>query len=82
VITRVPEALSAKIGKGTPATIQIDALPGQKLLGKVARLFPAIDQSTRTQQIDIDIPNEGRLLPGMTCTVTITPDQKRIGVEF
>ncbi|MCD8073194.1 MAG: efflux RND transporter periplasmic adaptor subunit [Alistipes sp.] len=49
-----------------PTEIRVDMYPGQVFEGKVSLIYPAIDASTRTFNVEITIPNKDRLLrPGM-----------------
>jgi RND family efflux transporter MFP subunit len=63
-----------KIGK--KASISVDAFPAKEFSGTVARMSEAIDLSTRTMAVEVDIPNTGRLLkPGMYATVVVYVDE-------
>ena len=67
----VPEALAGYVRDGDPAQIHIEAT-GQNLTGKVVRTTSALDLSTRTLQVEIDLKNSGKeLLPGMYADVTL-----------
>ncbi|MGH9590645.1 MAG: efflux RND transporter periplasmic adaptor subunit [Terracidiphilus sp.] len=67
----VPEALAGYVHIGDPAQIRVEAT-GQKLTGKVMRTTGALDLSTRTLQVEIDIENPGdKLLPGMYAAVNL-----------
>jgi RND family efflux transporter MFP subunit len=68
---RVPEALAGYVREGDAAQIHIEAT-GQNLTGKVVRTTSALDSSTRTLQVEIDLKNSGKqLLPGMYADVTL-----------
>ncbi len=65
VKTYVPERESAWVDVGDPATVAFDALPGRISVGQVARAAEALDPSTRTMLVEIDLPNaDGRIRPG------------------
>ena len=65
----------AKIGK--KASITVDAFPGKEFYGSVARISEAVDLSTRTMAVEVDIPNSERLLkPGMFASVTIIVNER------
>lgn len=67
----VPEALAGYVHIGDPAQIRVEAT-GEKLTGKVARTTGALDLSTRTLQVEIDLKNAGdKLLPGMYADVNL-----------
>lgn len=72
VVVAVPDRDAARLKIGTPATVQLDALPGQTFKGKVARTAGVLDPARRTLRVEIDLPNgDGKLLPGMYGTVTL-----------
>lgn len=67
----VPESLAGFVRVGTTASIHVQAL-GETLTGKISRSTGALDPSTRTMQVEIDVPNsEGKLSPGMYADVTM-----------
>jgi RND family efflux transporter MFP subunit len=65
VYVAVPEAYSAAIKDGGKATLTLDEYPGKSFEGTIARNSNAIDQSTRTLNVEVDVDNpRGELLPG------------------
>lgn len=67
----VPESLAGFVRVGTTASIHVQAL-GETLTGKISRSTGALDPSTRTMQVEIDVPNaDGKLSPGMYADVTM-----------
>jgi RND family efflux transporter MFP subunit len=65
----------AKIGK--KASLTVDAFPDKEFYGSVARISEAVDLSTRTMAVEVDIPNTERLLkPGMFASVTIIVNER------
>jgi membrane fusion protein (multidrug efflux system) len=65
----------AKIG--TEVIVSVDAYPDKEFTGKLVRLAEAVDLSTRTMAVEVDIPNPDHLLkPGMFGTVSIIIDRK------
>ena len=65
----IPESLVAHIKDGDTATIRVDALH-RTIQGKVTRATGALDESTRTEQVEIDVKNpDGSIQPGMFGTV-------------
>lgn len=67
----VPEALAEYVRVGDPAQIRVEAT-GQDLNGKIVRTTGALDLTTRTLQVEIDLKNpENKLLPGMYADVTL-----------
>ena len=62
---------------GTPATVEVDAFPGETFTGKVSRVAPVFDPATRTAEMEIEVPNPGfRLKPGMYARVNLTVDTR------
>jgi RND family efflux transporter MFP subunit len=67
----VPESIAPYVHDGDTATIRVDAL-NRTLTGKVARSTDALDPSTRSMQVEVDVPNaDGSLTPGMYAQVTL-----------
>jgi RND family efflux transporter MFP subunit len=67
----VPESLAAFVKVGDSATIRVGAT-GRTFTGKVSRNTGALDSSTRSMQVEIDVPNgDGKLNPGMYADVTL-----------
>jgi HlyD family secretion protein len=72
VVVDVPERDVRHLQTGARAVVEVDALPGQRLEGKVTRTAGALDPKKRALRAEIDLPNrDGKLLPGMFGTVTI-----------
>lgn len=67
----VPESLAASVHAGEPADIAVQAT-GEHFTGKVTRFTDALDRSTRSMQVEIDVPNDKlRLSPGMYADVVL-----------
>jgi len=65
VYVSVPEAYAAAIQDGGKATLTFDEYLGRSFEGRIARNSSAIDPSTRTLNVEVDIDNpKGELLPG------------------
>ena len=65
IFVSVPEAYSEQIVTGMHVTVQLTELPNQIFNGQVARNNHAIDPSTRTLLVEVDVLNPGgKLLPG------------------
>ncbi|MCW5964809.1 MAG: efflux RND transporter periplasmic adaptor subunit [Bryobacterales bacterium] len=60
--TSVSESDIGKMRVGTTATVKVDAMPNEAFLGRVARISPVLDPSTRTANVEIEIPNPGMAL--------------------
>ena len=78
LVANIVEKDLKQIAAGDDATVEVDAFPGEDFLGRIARVAPVLDPSTRTAAIEIEIPNPGfRLKPGMYARVGITTTQKK-----
>ena len=59
---------------GQAVEIAAQSMPGQTFSGKVTYIYPFFDTQTRTQKVQIEVPNPtGRLRPGMYVTLQIKP---------
>jgi RND family efflux transporter MFP subunit len=81
----VPESLAAKVKIGDVADVHVQAT-GEHFTGKVSRFTGALDPSTRTMQVEIDVPNSNyHLQPGMYADVRLDansrPDALTVPVE-
>jgi RND family efflux transporter MFP subunit len=67
----VPESLASNVRDGEPAEIRVKAT-GKHLSGKVIRSTDSLDRSTRTMQVEVDVPNgDYKLTPGMYADVSL-----------
>lgn len=67
----VPESLADGVHIGTLADIRVQAT-GDHFTGKVARFTNSFDRSTRTMQVEVDVPNtDYKLSPGMYADVVL-----------
>ncbi|MBS1815668.1 MAG: efflux RND transporter periplasmic adaptor subunit [Acidobacteria bacterium] len=67
----VPEALASFVRVGDAAQIRVQSL-GLTFSGKISRKTYALDPATRTEQVEIDVPNpDNKLAPGMYADVTL-----------
>ena len=65
----VPESLAASVHIGQPANVTVQAT-GEHFTGRVTRFTDSLDRTTRTMQVEIDVPNEKyKLQPGMYADV-------------
>ena len=66
----LPEAYTAVVKQGVDVPFTVAAYPGETFSGRVARIAQAVDLSTRTMSIEMDVRNsDGRLAPGTFCQV-------------
>jgi RND family efflux transporter MFP subunit len=67
----VPESLAANVHNGEPADIRVKATD-EHISGKVIRSTDSLDRSTRTMQVEVDVPNaDYKLTPGMYADVSL-----------
>jgi len=61
----VPEVYASSVRTGDKVDVTLDAFPGQKFRGTLVRNANAIDSTSRTLNVEVDVDNSaGRLLPG------------------
>lgn len=74
----IPEKYLAKISLGQLAKISVDAYPGEEFSGKVTKISPVVDMSTRSSPIEITVENPGhRLKSGMFAKVSLIVREKK-----
>jgi RND family efflux transporter MFP subunit len=65
VYVNVPQVDSPNCTPGTPADLSLMQYPGRRFHGKVVRTSRAIDPTSRTLLVEVDVPNpDGALVPG------------------
>jgi RND family efflux transporter MFP subunit len=70
VYVNVPQIYSQAAVPGTTATLTFSEFPGQTFTGKLVRTARAIDPSSRTLLVEIDLENrDGKLMPGAYAVV-------------
>lgn len=61
----IPERYLAQVAVGQPIEVQLDAYPGERFEGRVARVYPTIDPESRSFLVEAHLPNaDQRLRPG------------------
>ncbi len=77
MVANVVEKDVKRLNVGMAAQVEVDAFPGEKFVGRVARIAPVFDPQTRTAEMEIEIPNGGyRLKPGMYSRVDLTTESR------
>jgi RND family efflux transporter MFP subunit len=72
----VPESLASKVRIGDSADVHVQAT-GEHFTGKVTRFTDSLDTSTRTMQVEIDVPNPNyHLQPGMYADVRLSANSR------
>jgi RND family efflux transporter MFP subunit len=65
VYVNVPQVYSQSAVPGAAARLTMSEFPGQTFIGKLVRTAKAIDPSSRTLLVEIDVDNrDGKLMPG------------------
>ncbi len=81
---QVSELVLPDLKVGDPADVRIDALGKQTYPGRILRIYPTIDPSTRLGQIEValkPVPEGAR--PGQFCRVTLrTGDKARLVIPL
>lgn len=73
VLADVPEARLGEIAVGSPAKVTVSAVGATPLEGKVSLIDPALDPTTRSARVRIEVPNpSGGIRPGMFAQAEIT----------
>jgi RND family efflux transporter MFP subunit len=68
----VPQSSASDVHVGQTASLATPELPERKFLGAVTRTANALDPSSRTLLVEVQVPNpEGKLLPGMYVEVDL-----------
>jgi RND family efflux transporter MFP subunit len=77
LIANVVEKDLRRVREGQHANVIVDAYPGESFKGRIARVAPVLDPTTRTAQIEVEIPNPGyRLKPGMYAHIDVTTENR------
>ena len=72
VIADVPEQDLTQVRVGAPATVTLQAFPGQRFTGRVSYVYPTLKPETRTVPVRIELANPGlRLRPAMFAQVEL-----------
>ena len=77
LVANITEKDLRLVSAGDRGVVEVDAFPGEKFNGKIARVSPILDPATRTAPMEIEIPNQAfRLKPGMYAKVTLEVESK------
>jgi membrane fusion protein, multidrug efflux system len=77
IIVYIPEKDLSQMYHVRTAKITLDALPNQEFTGYVSRFSEAVDLTTRTMPIEVDIPNHSRIIkPGMFATISFIVSER------
>lgn len=68
----VPESDAVGVQKGMDMEVTLPALSGKSIMAKVSRISHALDQKSKTMQVEIDLENsDGKILSGMYAKVLL-----------
>ncbi len=70
----VPETDSQSVEEGKKLIITLDAYPGKTFEAKITRVYPTLDQSTRTRLIEASLLENISLMPGLFARVSMAMD--------
>lgn len=69
----VPEDSVGKVAKGQGVAVQVTAYPDRKFAGKIVRLAPNVNPTSRTMIAEAEVENpDGLLKPGQFATVRVS----------
>ncbi|MEM1180443.1 MAG: efflux RND transporter periplasmic adaptor subunit [Acidobacteriota bacterium] len=72
----INESYIARLERGQPATISVDAVPDFSYRGRLRQIVPTADRQRAVVQVKVSIDNrDDRLVPDMSCTVTFLEDE-------
>jgi RND family efflux transporter MFP subunit len=69
VFANVPQSNTVGLRDGQIAQVAVRELGGQTFPGTITRTSQSLDPGTRTLLVEVDLKNDGRILPGMYATV-------------
>ncbi|MDZ7582968.1 MAG: efflux RND transporter periplasmic adaptor subunit [Deltaproteobacteria bacterium] len=74
----VPETQCTEVHDGMPVEVQLDAHTGKIFPGTISRVYPKLDDKTRTRTVEATLSGSVALLPGMFARIQVvlarTPD--------
>lgn len=72
LLVGISETDYSKVKKGDSVEITADALPGKTFYGKIRKIYPTVDPTTRTFTVEVVIDNNySTLRPGMFVRATV-----------
>jgi membrane fusion protein (multidrug efflux system) len=78
LVVNVVEKDLRMVTAGDVGIVEVDAYPGEKFNGRIARVAPVLDPATRTASIEIEVPNgDKRLKPGMYARISLTVEERK-----
>jgi RND family efflux transporter MFP subunit len=78
LVANVVEKDLRLVNVGDPASVEVDAFPGDVFKGRIARVAPILDPATRTAPMEVEVPNtDNRLKPGMYARVLLLIEERK-----
>jgi HlyD family secretion protein len=78
LVANVVEKDLRMVNTGDNAEVEVDAYPGEKFKGRIARVSPVLDPATRTAPMEVEIPNQDyKLKPGMYARINLTVEERK-----
>lgn len=73
VVFGVPDVLVGTMKPGAPQNVAAEAVPGPPQRGRITRVAPSADPTSRVFEVEVTIPNpDSRLKPGMIASLEVT----------
>lgn len=77
IVVQIAERFISKVSVGLPATVHLDAFPGEVFDARVTELNPVVDPTTRTLEVTLRFTRiDRRIRSGMYAAVRIITEQK------
>jgi len=73
----IPERNYHAVRPGHKVILSVDAVPGRDFEAEISSISPVIDPVTRTAKIEVTLPSEGLVLPGMFARSRITAGERK-----
>jgi RND family efflux transporter MFP subunit len=76
---RVSELDVVSLERGSPVTIRVDAYPGERIPGRIRRIFPSADAASRLVPVEVELgprPPGMRVRPGFLARVEFALEQR------
>jgi RND family efflux transporter MFP subunit len=61
----VPSASYNRVKVGAPVDVSVDAVPGQAIPGRVARIAPLVEERSRSFEAVVEVPGSSQLVGGL-----------------
>lgn len=73
LVLQVPEIYSAQLGDQSRISFEVNAIPGERFEGTIARQAGTLDDRYRSEAVEIDVQNAKRLLKAGMYTEVVLP---------